>query len=163
MDHLSPSMTVLRRGILYSCMASLSFLLMGFLAHQTHGTSIGSQNRCIIFLRPLLDIITIFTPAALHSSIQSCNSSAGSFSEWSRSVLSRSHKSSLTFSCLSKSGVTSSKRSNFLFARINVMVLFYHILHALCLLFVIKEYEYDIIYVCTRSLQNLLKINKRYA
>ena len=100
-------------------------VLIGFLAHHTQGTLIGSQNFCIIFLRPLFETITIFTPALRHSSIQSASSSAGSFSECNLKVLSRSHKSNFTPSFLSNSGVTSSNFSNFLSA---LKTLIYYIL-----------------------------------
>ena len=123
-DHLSPSMTVSEGLYLYSCMASVSLVLIGFLAHQTQSTPMGSQNFCIIFLRPLLEIMTILTPAFLHSSTQSWSSSAGSFSECNLKVLSKSHKSNLTFSFFNIFGVTSSKRSNFLSARKILMYLF---------------------------------------
>ena len=117
MDHLSPSMTVSLGLKPYSCMASVSLVLMGFLAHQTQSIFKGSQNFCIIFLRPLLLMTTTLVPAWRHSSIQSYNSSAGSFSEWSLKVLSKSHNNSLTFSAFNNSGVTSSNLSNFLSAR----------------------------------------------
>ena len=65
--NLSPSITVSDGLKWYFSMVAVSLVESGFLAHQTHEIPSGLQNFCINFLRPLLDITTILTPADLHS------------------------------------------------------------------------------------------------